>query len=208
MSETLWAQIAEVNPISWFAMVTGIIGVTLSIKERASAWPFFILCYCSYIYLSFIGGYYAFFGMNIAFAIFAIYGWAKWSGLIAKEQETSLEITHLPTTHWKFLAVFIISCTFGVGALLTKTGEAQLPYLDAFAASCGFSAQWMLSRKHIENWIFWVISDCIYILIFIKGQDWPTVILFSVFIILARIGWLDWKKSIQNNRPAATNPSP
>lgn len=205
MLETLWQQLAATSLIDWFAMLTGIIGVSLSIKERVSAWPLFILCYSAYIYISFRGGYYAFGGMNIAFVGIAAYGWGKWSGLISNN-EHELEVSHMPSKHWPIIAAFILLCTLGVGTLLAKTGEARLPYLDAFATSCAFSAQWMLSRKHIENWLFWIISDIVYVCFFFNDKIWPSVILFSIFILLACLGWRDWKRTITQATPRLNHP--
>ena len=49
----LLTQLSAISPIDWFAMITGIVGVYLSIKERILAWPFFILCYAAYVYIAF-----------------------------------------------------------------------------------------------------------------------------------------------------------
>ena len=198
MFDTLWAQFLSTSPIDWVAMFAGIIGVLLSIKERVSAWPFFILCYSAYIYISFRSGYYAFGGMNIAFVGIAAYGWGKWSGLISNN-EHAFKISLVPSENWFVVALFMVVCTLGIGTLLAKNGDARLPYLDAFATSSAFTAQWMLSRKYVENWLFWIISDCIYISFFFNDKIWPSVILFSIFIILACKGWRDWKQLIAQN---------
>lgn len=196
MFDTLWTQLVTTHPIDWLAMFAGVGGVWLSIKERISAWPCFILCYLAYIYISFRSGYYALGGMNIVFVGIAAYGWGKWFGLISNPAH-ALKISHMPTKHWRLVVAFIIVSTLAIGTLLTKTGEARLPYLDAFATSCAFTAQWLLSRKHIENWIFWIISDGIYISFFFNDKIWPSVLLFGIFIMLAGKGWCDWKQSIR-----------
>ena len=79
------------------------------------------------------------------------------------------------------------------GGLVANYGDTNYPYLDAFATSCGFTAQWMLGRKQIETWIFWIISDLVYLTIFALGSLWPTVILFSTFTALAINGWRRWR---------------
>ena len=199
MLETLWTQLVATHPIDWLAMPAGVSGVWLSIQERISAWPCFILCYLAYIYISFRSGYYAFGAMNLIFVGIAAYGWGKWFGLISNHSH-ALKISHLPVKYWCFVAMYLIVSTFAIGALLTKTGEARLPYMDAFATSCAFTAQWLLSRKHIENWIFWIISDFIYIGFFLNDKIWPSVLLFGIFIVLAVKGWRDWKQSMYRNR--------
>lgn len=173
-------------------MVAGIVGVWLSIKEKILAWPLFITCYGCYVYISYVFGLPALMGMNIVFVGLSVYGWMKWSRQVSSGE--SLRVSRTARTHWPLVAAFIGLGTFGLGWLIAKYGGANQPYIDAFATCCGFTAQWMLGRKHIETWLFWIVSDIIYLVIFAMGASWPTVILFGTFIVLATKGWIDWGK--------------
>lgn len=199
--ESLFRQFADVSLIDWVGMFSGVIGVSLSIRERISSWPFFILCYSAYVYISFRSGYYAFSAMNAGFIIIAAYGWLKWSGVLNPDRvrDNSLNISRLPHRFWLFVCIFIAACTLAIGLLLSQMNAARLPFVDAFAVSNAVIAQWMLSRKYIENWLFWIISDIVYISLFINDKLWPSVLLFGVFILLASKGWCDWQRSIVNH---------
>lgn len=172
-------------------MAAGITGVWKSIKEKIAAWPLFITCYGCYVYISYQHGLHAFMGMNIVFIAISLYGLWKWSRNPGG-QSVELPITRTKKAHWPLVGLFLVFGTLGIGWWLGRAGEAKIPYLDAFATSCGFVAQWMLGRKHIETWIFWIISDIVYLSIFLQAQSWPSVILFSVFIVLAVKGWRNW----------------
>ena len=191
MLNTLYTQLAATSWVEWLGMATGIAGVYLSIKEQTAAWPLYITCYSCYVYISYCFGLHAFMGMNIAFIAISLYGFWKW-GRNRHGQADELPITRTKAEHWPLAGLFLLSGTLGIGWLLGMRGEAHLPYLDAFATCCGLVAQWMLSRKHIETWIFWTLSDFVYLGIFAAGQSWPSVILFSVFIVLAIKGWREW----------------
>lgn len=188
-------QLATTDPIEWLGMATGIAGVYLSIKEKALAWPFFIICYGSYTYIGYENGLSAFIGMNIVFIGISLYGWKKWSAQKAADAEI-IRPTHTAHKDWPYVGLFVLCGTLLAGFLLSRLDQARLPYLDAFATCCGFTAQWMLSRKHIETWIFWILTDIVYLSIFLQGQSWPSVILFVVFIGLAIKGWKEWKHLI------------
>jgi len=190
--DPLLSQLGAISPIDWFAMVTGITGVYLSIKEKIVAWPLFILCYSCYVYISFRGNYYAFGGMNILFVMLASYGWFKWANAKGGGED-KVKVSHLDPKHRWIVGAFISLGTLGLGWLLSQTGEARLPYYDAFATCCALSAQWMLSRKHIENWYFWIVADCVWLVFFLNDRIWPSVVLFTVFIGLAIKGSLEWK---------------
>lgn len=189
------------NPIDWFAMLAGICGVWLSIKEKVLAWPLFILCYAAYIYISIRSNYYAFAGMNIIFVGVAIYGWFKWAKS-DEDTQSSVHISHVAPRHWLMIGLLIGVGTLGIGGLLSASGEARLPYLDAFATSAALAAQWMLSRKHIESWAFWIVSDCVYLSFFFNDRIWPSVVLFIAFIGLAVKGWLEWNAILTKAKAA------
>ncbi|HKK18364.1 MAG TPA: nicotinamide riboside transporter PnuC [Opitutales bacterium] len=192
MLEQFLNQLANTTWVEWLGMTAGISGVWLSIKEKIAAWPLFITCYSCYVYISYQYGLHAFMGMNIVFIAISLYGFWKW----ARNRDggdDQLPITRTKKAHWPLVGLFLVLGTLGIGWWLDSREEANLPYLDAFATCCGFVAQWMLGRKHIETWFFWIVSDIVYLGIFLQGPSWPSVILFTVFIILAIKGWKEWK---------------
>lgn len=193
--DTFLQQLAANPAVEWIGTVTGIAGVWLSIKEKILAWPSFILCYACYVYISYDFGLPALMGMNIVFIGISFYGWAKWTR--SGNNEAKVHVSTTTRSHWPRVIAFICTGTIGLGWLLTQSGGATQPYADAFAASCGLTAQWMLSRKHIETWIFWLISDVTYLILFALGGLWPTVVLFTIFTGLAIKGWRDWGRQIR-----------
>lgn len=207
MLDSLLTQFAAIELIDWLAMFAGAIGVYLSIKERLSAWPLFIFCYSAYIYISLRSGYYALAAMNAIFIVIAIYGWYQWSGIAnsGKVRHERLQISRTPRRHLPLVFTLVALCTIVIGALLSQMDTARLPFVDAFAMSTALAAQWMLSRKHIENWIFWIVSDIVYVCLFLNDRLWPSVLLFSAFILLAFKGLRDWQQSIANNRSASNS---
>lgn len=196
MLEQFLKQLAATSWVEWLGMVTGMLGVWLSIKEKVAAWSFFLICYTSYTYIGYLFGLKAFMGMNVIFVGISIYGWWKWA--TANEVDTPpLKPTRTCPRHWPAVGLFIVLGTALVGLLLNQFDDAKLAYLDAFATCCALTAQWMLSRKYIETWIFWIVTDIIYLGIFLQGPSWPSVILFTVFIGLAIKGWKEWQISVR-----------
>lgn len=196
MLDSIFQQFANTHWVEWLGMTTGIVGVWFSIKEKIIAWPLFITCYGCYVSISYQYGLHAFMGMNIIFICISLYGLWQWS----RDPDGSNDdfpITRTKRGHWPWVGGFLIVGTVAIGSLLDARAASNFPFFDAFATCCGFIAQWMLSRKQMETWIFWILSDLIYLGIFIGQTSWPSIILFSVFILLAVKGWRDWRSILK-----------
>ena len=195
MLQDIASQLATVAPAEWLGMLTGVSGVYLSIKEKLLAWPLFILCYATYVYLSWEAALLATLLLNTVFIFISIYGWTNWF----KANQTNNPKVHIQRTHRKLLlrcGMVIVSFSLLLGTLLHYFSEAYLPFLDAFATSCAFVAQWMLSRKYIENWIFWIVADCIFVGLWAAQGYYVSATLFVMFIALATKGWREWNTTL------------
>lgn len=197
MLQTLLQQIADTSAIEWLGTLTGIIGVWLTIRERAAAWPILIVCYGCYIFIALDAKLYAMMLSQGVFIAISAYGWYEW--VAGKSEDgAQLHITHAPKQKRILALLTLVIGTAIAGTLLNRYTDTAYAYLDGFATVCAFLAQWMLARKYIETWICWVISDLIFIGLWSIQGYWMSAFLFAVFIGLATKGWRDWKKSIQN----------
>jgi len=200
MLEEITIQIATTTWVEWLGTISGIIGVWLSIKEKIAAWPLFITCYGAYIALSWQAGLHGALMMNAVFVALSLYGWLSWSKT-ADTVSTAVRVGRTPPGKL-FIALGIWAAgTVGLGYFLANQTGAYRPYLDAFASCGGFVAQWMLSRKYIETWICWTISDLIFIGLWLSQGYWLTVGLFLVFIGMAVKGWAEWSGLLKAPAP-------
>lgn len=200
MVTSFWEQLCAISPIAWIGMITGLLGVWWSIKERAIAWPAFIACYLCYIYL--YRSLPVFTVMNTVFLIISAYGWFQWSRG-KSESEAFGQPGRMSKKQRLIASAYIIPTIIGTTYLLKASGdETPYPFWDATAGVIALCAQWLLSRKRIECWALWIASDIIYAMVFISYRDWPTVILFTALIGLAIKGWKDWHCQISH--PSST----
>ena len=198
MLDTIWSQIVATSWMEWLGTITGVAGVYLSIKEKTVAWLLFVTCYVAYVFLSYQAELFATLLMNAVFIFISIYGWFSWSK--PTDSTTARRtISHIPKGQLAGVAGFITVGAIGFGWALDYTTEAFLPYFDALAMCSAFTAQWMLSRKYVENWLFWTIANLIYIGLWGMQGYYVTVGLFSIFIFLAIKGWRDWRGIINAN---------
>ena len=64
-------------------------------------------------------------------------------------------------------------------------------------------AQWMMTRKLLENWLIWIAVDIVYVPMFIARQLYPTAALYAVFLGLAVLGYRDWRRSLRRQAAGA-----
>lgn len=196
MLENAWQQVTATSWIEWLGSLAGIIGVYFSIKEKIAAWALFLVCYAVYIYLSYQAELYAAVAMNAFFIVISIYGWLNWSTALTTGI-ASINISKATKNGLIVALTFIFFGTIGIGGALHIFTSAYMPYLDACALCSSFTAQWMLSRKYVENWFFWILADLIYLGLWLAQGYLVSAILFTIFISLATRGWLEWRRKIQ-----------
>jgi nicotinamide mononucleotide transporter len=85
----------------------------------------------------------------------------------------------------------------------------SLPYLDSGLATLSLIAQWMMTRKILENWILWILVDVVYVPMYFYKGLLPTAGLYAVFLALAVIGFVQWQRSYARDRAVvAPHPAP
>lgn len=192
-------QIQQTSLVEWLGTGTGLAGVYLSIKEKVLAWPFYILCYGLYAYLSFSAGLYAAMALNACFIPISLYGWWQWSRTTSQAGQraaSELRISRLRGAPLACAIAIGLGGTLAIGVLLSRYTEGASPYLDAFATTLSFLAQWMLSRKYIENWLAWIAADLAFVALWGSQGYWVAVAMFLVFTALAVLGYTSWRKEI------------
>jgi nicotinamide mononucleotide transporter len=124
----------------------------------------------------------------------AVIGWYQWR--FKKEvSESKKKIKQLPVP--KHLINILLSsiATIITGYLLSKYTQAALPYVDAFTTIFSLYATWMVTKKILENWLYWIIIDIVSFFLYTSRELYLTGLLYIVFTLLAIFGYLKWKKS-------------
>jgi nicotinamide mononucleotide transporter len=182
------------NPFEVFGVVTGILGVWLTTRQKVSCWPVLIVSAVAFTVVFFTARLYAAMGLQVLYVGLAAYGWYAW--LHGGSGHEPLRVSRVPARVAAALAVAGIGATAGLGWWLDTRTDQALPYVDAFATSFSLAAQWMQARKHLENWLVWIVVDLVYVwMVVARGLD-LTAALYTVFIGLAVLGFRDWSRSM------------
>jgi len=137
-------------------------------------------------------------GLQVMFILISIYGWYQW--LYGGRNRSELKVSRTPPRLAVVLALIGASFALLLGTLLYRTTNAALPFLDAALSSASLVAQWMLTKKLLENWLVWIAVDVVYVGMFVFSSLTITAALYFVFLVLCVMGYRQWKASL--NEPA------
>jgi len=178
------------------AVAFGVAYVLLAAKESLWTWLFAFLGTLIYTIIFWDGALVSSSLLNFYYMIMAIYGFILWRG--GKNGE-ELSITSRPTNWHIELITSGIFVSLIVGYLSSTYTEANFAYLDAFVLVFSVIATWMLAKKIIENWLYWVIIDSMALFLYFKSGYYATVVLFILYIILSFWGYYSWRKGLNAN---------
>ncbi|RAN76913.1 nicotinamide riboside transporter PnuC [Bacillus sp. SRB_331] len=179
--------------IEIFASVMGIINVWLLAREKVSNFLFGMITVAVFLYIFTTQGLYAMAVLAAFQFIFNVYGWYYW---VARSGEEKVKPTvRLDLKGWIIYILFILVAWIGWGYYQVRYLESTSPYLDALNAVLGLVAQFMLSRKILENWHLWILYNIVSIVIYISTGLYVMLVLAIINLFLCIDGLLEWKKN-------------
>ena len=176
------------------AAVVGAVSVWCSTRQSIWSWPTGIVNVLMYVWVFFCARLYADMGLQVVYAGISVYGWWHW--LHGGARGTELPVSRMPARYRLPLAAGVVAAAVLVGAGLHRATDASLPWADAALTAASLAAQWMLSRKYVENWLVWIAADVAYVAMFAYKRLWCTAVLYAVFLVLAVAGWRAWRRSL------------
>lgn len=178
------------------ATFTGIASVIFAINKRIWVYPVGIISTVLYTYLLFQWGLYGDMLINAYYTIMSLYGWWAWLQHDEKANVENPKQDYI-LTQMAFCLIGGFILVLGIYYFKYETFKS-IPFvnwIDAICTSIFLVAMFLMARKRIENWIFWIVGNTIAInLFYMKGYT-ITSIQYSVFLVLAIIGWYEWRKS-------------
>ena len=189
-------QLAETSWLEWLGTATGFACVYLAGRQNIWNWPIAIISVLAYGFLFFDYRLYGDAFLQIYFLATSIYGWYYWSSTGKSDQKPVKSLSH--TEILRTLAATILLTVF-LGYFLDLFTDSDVPYADGFCTAGSFVAQLLMSRKVLQNWILWIIVDICYVPLYLYKDLALTAILYTLFLALAVLGYVEWRKSYRQN---------
>jgi nicotinamide mononucleotide transporter len=200
--ESIYNGLVQTTWIEAIAVISGIVSVWYSRKENILVFPTGLLNTTIYIYLSLKGHLLGEASVNLYYTIMSLYGWYLWTRKNQTNQELILQITNSHTKEriqqFLFFAGVYATIYFALVYLKQSFAPEAIPWADALASASAYTAMWLMAKKKVESWFWWVVTNIASIpLYFIKGYTFTSV-QFIVLLILAIAGWIEWSRKANN----------
>ncbi len=193
--------------IEYIAVLAGIISVWFSRKENIWVYPTGLINTLFYIFLSFRGGLLGEASVNFYYSVMSIYGWIWWAKKDANKKMV-LQITSSTKKEWMtqlgFFASFYFVIYWALSFLKTNFAPEAIPWADAFASASAFTGMWLMTKKKIESWYWWIVTNIASIpLYFVKHYVFTSVYYF-ILLIMAVFGLIEWIRRSQSHAATTT----
>jgi nicotinamide mononucleotide transporter len=173
--------------------LTGALCVWLLIRQNIWNWPVGIANNVFYIVIFFNSGLYADMSVQFVYIAVAIYGW--WNWLHGGIDHSELKVAR---TSRAGLLGYMALAAAGTAALywiLRRFTPSTVPFADGLTSSLFLTAQYMMSRKLIENWWFWIVGDVLVIGLYIYKHLYLTSVLYVIFLAMCVAALVEWERA-------------
>jgi len=183
--------------IEILAALSGIISVWFSRKASIWVYPTGLINTVFYIWISYDAQLIGEAVVNLYYTIMSLYGWYNWLRRDEKH-ELIVQVSRSNRTGWMLQLSFFTSTYLVLFLSLNYLKEAffpgAIPWADALASAAAFTGMWLMTRKKLESWIWWIITNMASMpLYYSKGYIF-TAVYYFILLILAILGYIEWRK--------------
>jgi nicotinamide mononucleotide transporter len=194
--DTLLSTVREISAAEWVAVIFAFAYVVLAIRQSVLCWAASIVSSAIFLVLFWRGGLVMQALLQVFYIVMGIYGWWAWSrgGEGARHE---LPVSRWPLRrHLAALAVIVV-VTLVNGRWIAGANGGPVPYVDALTTWVSFFATWLVTRKVLENWLYWIVIDLVAAGLYYSQGLRATTVLFVIYSVMAVRGYLQWRKDLE-----------
>jgi len=189
----LQQQAATLAPLEVIAVVMALLYLVLAIRQNILCWFAAGISTAIYVYLFLEAKLYMQSVLNGFYFAMAIYGWVVWRS--GQREEKELPVVSWPLLTHVYAILLIAAVGFFNGYVLDAQTDSQHAYVDAIIAWGAVWATFLVARKVLENWWYWLVIDIASVFIYWSRDLQLTSVLFSVYVFMIPFGLVSWSRS-------------
>jgi nicotinamide mononucleotide transporter len=189
--------------LEYIAVVAGIISVWFSKKENIYVYPVGLINTVIYVFLSLDQSLFGEASVNLYYTIMSIYGWIIW-GKRDRRKHRIVRVTSSAKKEWITQVSFFAACYAVIFLSLTyiksSFAPGAIPWADAFASATAFTGMWLMTKKKVESWYWWIATNIASIPLYFVKHFVLTSAYYCILLVLACLGLQEWKKRALTTR--------
>ncbi|HKS58571.1 MAG TPA: nicotinamide riboside transporter PnuC [Steroidobacteraceae bacterium] len=198
--EKLVSQLLATSPWEAAAALIGLAYLLLAVRRNLLCWLCAFVSTSIYLVLFARAALYMQSLLQVFYLAMAVYGFIDWRKGRTAEGEVVIR-SWTPTTH-ATVAVAVVAASVVNGWLLTRYTDAAAPYVDSFVTWGSVVTTWMVARRVIENWLYWVVVDGIAAWLYFSQGLLATTLLFVIYLGIVIHGYFVWRREQAQQRLA------
>ena len=203
LAAILLAQLAAWSPAEITAVIFAILYLLLAIRENIWCWYCAGVSTAIYVFLFINAKLYMESFLNVFYFAMAIYGWYTWRSGKGSNHELAVTVWSL-RIHVAALMVITVLVVI-TGTWLSRYSDAAFPYIDSVTTFTAIWATFLVARKVLENWWYWLLIDIVSIFLYWSRGMELTSFLFIVYVVMIPFGLVRWTRSYRGNTQAVTS---
>jgi len=190
----LLGELQAWSPVELVAAFLALLYLILAARQNWWCWPCALVSSAIYLALFYRHGLYHQALLQVFYIGMAVYGWWYWRG--ANTGAGPLLVSRWEPRQHAAAAIAVLILTLLTGWLESRYTSAAFPYLDAFTTWGSVVTTWMVARKVLENWLYWLIVDSVMVyLSYVSGLP-ATALLFLIYLGIVIAGFISWRRSL------------
>ena len=188
-TDSIWEALKATSLIEWLAVTSSITYVILVSKRLIICWFFAFVGSALFVYLGYIGDLYIESILQLFYVAMAVVGWLSWKN--SNPENSKIQLWGVNKHLLNIIISGIVSLILGF-IFANYTNQAN-PYIDAFTTCYSLSATFMVAKKILGNWIYWIVIDLVSIYLYAQRDYNLAAVQYGVFTLLAVFGFIAWR---------------
>ena len=183
------------------AVVFAMAYLLLAVRENVLCWLFAFLSTAIYTVLFWDVSLLMEAALNVYYMAMAVYGWHQWTrgGTNGDDHPHALTVRSMSANQHVMVIAAITGLTLVSGYLLSEHSTAAWPYVDSFTTWASVITTFLVARKLLQNWLYWIVIDSVSVPLYIDRGLNLTALLFVAYVVIAVVGYFKWRDHLHNN---------
>lgn len=188
------------------AVVLAIAYLLLAAKESLWCWLCALVSSVIYVWICWQAHLFMETWLNLFYAVMAVLGWQQWRS--GSGGQTQRAIVVMKAWQHVACAALVLGLALANGALMQRYTSAAWPFVDSFITWSSVITTFLVVRKVLENWLYWIVIDGIAIVVYFERGLYLTTLLYAAYVVIVVFGYFKWRREFAAQRPSASQPAP